>query len=71
MIHGSWFGIGRGEKSCCIVEIDFGTKREGVMVIKRKQVKRGAKKVKMPRVEFDMKAIKKIKKRRKGSQKRR
>jgi len=51
------------------LEIDF--KREEVMVIKRKQVKRGAKKVKMPRVEFDMKAIKKIKKRRKGSQKRR
>jgi hypothetical protein len=50
------------------VGISFEAKREEVMVIKRKQVKRGAKKVKMPRVEFDMKAIKKIKKRRKRSQ---
>jgi hypothetical protein len=41
------------------------------MVIKRKQVRGGAKKVKMPRVEFDMKAIKKIKKQKKRSQKRR
>ena len=40
------------------------------MVIGRKQVKRGAKKVKMPRVEFDMKAIKEIKKRNKRSKKR-
>jgi hypothetical protein len=45
--------------------------REGVMVIIRKQVKRGAKKVKMPRVEFNMKAIKEIRKRRKRSQERR
>ena len=51
--------------------ISFEVKTKEVMVIKRKQVKRGAKKVKMPHVEFDMKAIKKIKKRRKGSQKRR
>jgi hypothetical protein len=42
-----------------------------VEVIKRKPVKRGAKKVKMPRVEFDMNAIKEIKKRNKRSQKRR
>ena len=41
------------------------------MVIKRRQVKRGAKKVKMPRIEFDLKAIKEIKKRNKRSQKRR
>jgi hypothetical protein len=53
------------------VEIDFEAKREGVMVIRRKQVKRGRKKEKMPRVEFDMKAIKEIKKRNKRSQKRR
>ena len=38
------------------------------MVIGRKQGNRGgSKKVKMPRVEFDMKAIKEIKKRRKRS----
>ena len=36
-----------------------------------KRKKGGAKKVKMPRVKFDMKAIKEIKKRRKRSQKRR
>ncbi len=51
--------------------ISFEVKRGEAMVIKRKQVKRGAKKVKMPRVEFDMKAIKEIKKRSKRSQKRR
>jgi len=54
-----------------IVVIDFKVKREEVMVIKRRQVKRGAKKVKMPRIEFDLKAIKEIKKRNKRSQKRR
>ena len=37
------------------------------MVIRRKQAKRGAKKLEMPRVEFDMKAIKEIKKRKKRS----
>ncbi len=47
-------------------------KREEVMVIKRNQGKsRGSKKVKMPRVEFDMDAVKEIKKRKKRSQKRR
>ena len=35
------------------------------MVIKRKQVKRGAKKVKTPKVDFDLKAIKEIKERKK------
>ena len=40
------------------------------MVIRRKQVIRCRKKEKMPKVEFDMKAIKEIKKRRKRSQKR-
>jgi hypothetical protein len=54
-----------------IVRINFEAKRGEVIVIKRKQVKRGAKKVKMPPVEFDMKAIKEIKKRNKRSQKRR
>ena len=54
-----------------IVGINFGAKRGEVMVIRRKQVIRGRKKEKMPRVEFDMKAIKEIKKRRKRSQKRR
>ena len=54
------------------VGIDFESKRKGVMVIKRKQGKRGgSKKVKMPRVEFDMGAVKEIKKRKKRSQKRR
>jgi hypothetical protein len=53
------------------VEIDFKAKRGEVMTIKRKQVKRGSKKVKMPRVEFDMDAVKEIKKRKKRSQKRR
>jgi hypothetical protein len=54
------------------VEIDFKSKRGEVMVIKRKQGKRGgSKKVKMPRVEFDMDAVKEIKKRKKRSQKRR
>jgi len=42
-----------------------------VMVIRRKPVIRGRKKVKMPHVEFDMKAIREIKKRRKRSKKRR
>jgi len=52
------------------VGIDFESKRKGVMVIKRKQVKMGgSKKVKMPRVEFDMDTVKEIKKRKKGSQK--
>ena len=37
------------------------------MVIGRKQVIRGRKKGKMPRVEFDMDAIKEIKKRKKRS----
>ena len=42
------------------------------MVIKRKQLKRGgSKKVKMPRVEFDMDAVKEIKKRKKRSKERR
>jgi len=42
-----------------------------VMVIRRKQAIRGRKKGKMPQVEFDMEAIKEIKKRRKRSHKRR
>lgn len=42
------------------------------MVIRQKQGKRrGSKKVKMPRVEFDMDTIKEIKKRKKRSRKRR
>ena len=53
------------------VEISIEAKREEVMVIRRKQVIGGSKKVKMPRVEFDMDAIKEIKKRRKRSKKRR
>lgn len=51
------------------MKIGFEGKRGEVMVIRRKQKKRGAKKVKMPRVEFDMGAIKGIKKRNKRSQK--
>jgi hypothetical protein len=54
-----------------IVGISFEAKRGEVMVIGRKPVIRGRKKGKMPRVEFDMEAIKEIKKRRKRSQKRR
>ncbi len=46
-------------------------KREEVIVIGRKQGMRGPKKVKMPRVEFDMKAIKEIRKRKKRSKQRR
>jgi len=53
------------------VRFNFEAKRGEVMVIRRKQVIRGSKKEKMPKVEFDMKAIKEIKKRRKRSQKRR
>jgi hypothetical protein len=53
------------------VEINFEAKRGEVVVVGRKQIIRGRKKGKMPRVEFDMKAIKEIKKRRKRSQKRR
>ena len=53
-----------------IVRISFEAKRGEVVVIKRKQVIRGAKKVKMPRVEFDMDAIKEIKKRKRGLSKR-
>jgi len=37
-----------------------------VIVIGRKQVIRGREKVKMPRIEFNMGAIKEIKKRKKG-----
>ena len=40
-------------------------RQEEVMVIGRKQVIRRRKKVKMPRVEFDMEAIREIKKRKK------
>jgi len=54
------------------VRTEFEGKRGEVMVIKRKQGKRGgSKKVKMPRVEFDSEAIKEIKKRKKRSQKKR
>jgi hypothetical protein len=53
------------------VEIDFEAERGEVMVIGRKQVIRSRKKVKVPLVEFDMKAIKEIKKRKKRSRKRR
>jgi hypothetical protein len=35
------------------------------MIIEPKQKKRGVKKVKMPKVDFDLKAIKKIKNRKK------
>jgi hypothetical protein len=45
--------------------IDFKVKREEVIIIERKQVIRRRKKVKMPQVEFDMEAIKEIKKRKK------
>jgi hypothetical protein len=54
-----------------IVRISFEAKGGEGMVIRRKQVIRGRKKEKMPHVEFDMKAIQEIKKRRKRSQKRR
>jgi hypothetical protein len=61
-----------------MVEIDFKAKRGEVIVIGRKQAMRvgrrrkvGSKKVKMPQVEFDLGAIKEIKKRKKRSQKRR
>ena len=56
-----------------IVEIDFKVKRGEVIVKKMRERRKGAgrKKVKMPRVEFDMGAIKEIKKRRKRSQKKR
>ena len=40
------------------------------MVIGRKQVIRRRKKVKMPQIDFDLKAIKEIKKRKKISKKR-
>ena len=50
-------------------EIDFKSKREVVMVIKRKQVKRVRKKVKMPQIEFSRKAIKEIKNRKKRMRK--
>jgi len=62
--------VGRDEKSCCkgLWEVILKS-REEVMVIKRKQVRKGAKKVKMPHVEFDMDAVKEIKKRKKRSQK--
>jgi hypothetical protein len=55
------------------VEIDFEVKRGEVIVKKMRERRKGAgrKKEKMPRVEFDMEAIKEIKKRRKRSQKRR
>jgi len=52
-----------------IVAIDFGSKRGEVMVIKRKQVKRVRKKVKMPQIEFSRKAIKEIKDRKKRMRK--
>jgi hypothetical protein len=52
-----------------IVRINFEAKRGEVIVIRRKQVIRGRKKKKIPRVEFDMEAIKEIKKQRKRSQK--
>jgi hypothetical protein len=52
------------------VEIDLGQERGGDGH-KKKASKKGAKKVKMPRVEFDMKAIKEIKKRRKRSKRKR
>ena len=53
------------------MEIDFEVKRGEVVVKKMRERRKGAgrKKVKMPHVEFDMKAIKEIKKRRKRSQK--
>ena len=60
------------------MRINFEAKRGEVVVIGRKQEMRvgrrkrgGSKKVKMPRVEFDMDAVKEIKKRKKRSQKRR
>ena len=52
-----------------IVEIDFKSKRGEVMVIKRKEVKRGRKKVEMPQIEFSRKAIKEIKNRKKRMKK--
>jgi len=58
--------------------IDFKAKRGDVTVMGRKQAikagrrkKRGSKKVKMPQVEFDLEAIKEIKKRKKRSKQRR
>jgi hypothetical protein len=53
--------------------ISFEVKRGEVMVKKMRERRKGAgrKKEKMPRVEFDMEAIKEIKKRRKRSKKRR
>ena len=41
--------------------------REEVIVIKRKQVKRGGpKKIKMPQIDFNFKAIKEVKKNKQG-----
>jgi hypothetical protein len=56
-----------------IVAIDFKIKRGEAIAKKMGKRRKGAgrKKEKMPRVEFDMEAIKEIKKRRKRSQKRR
>ena len=49
------------------VRIGFEAKREEVIVKKMRETRKGAgrKEVKMPRVEFDLKAIKEIKKRKK------
>jgi hypothetical protein len=51
------------------VEIDLEVKRGEVILKEMRKRRKGAgrKKVKMPRVEFDMKAIKEIKKGRKRS----
>jgi len=45
------------------VEVDF--RRAEVMTIEAKRKKRGAEKVKVPEVDFDMKAIREIKERKK------
>jgi hypothetical protein len=77
LIIGMRFTIGRGEKSCCrAVGIEFKAKRGEMVVIGRKQEmrvgrrkRRGSKKVKMPKIEFDLQAIKEIKGRKKRSKK--
>lgn len=60
------------------MKIEFDGKRGEVIVIGRKQVIRvvkrkrgGSEKVKMPKIEFNLEAIKEIKKRKKRSQKKR
>ena len=45
--------------------VDFKFMREEVTIIGRNQKKRGRKKGQMPKVDFDLKAIRKIKKRKK------